>query len=608
MAKPRYLVGKPGDQKFKRNIPADLQRVAGKTAFVERVRGKSASEIKQQGNVFAVSTEAQLRRFRAARAGPSPVAQSPSDVVLSVTEAKQLAVTYFVEQNDENLIRGDYFSDRHDPDFPDILGDAEDAAIWAARAASGEHRKPSKRALTILLKHGFVSEAQFDELTKPEHSSALKNHRTFQLLCRLLERADVALAERRVGSLNLGFLAEISDRLFGHAETAEPLVAKARPQAKTKTVADLKALFLSTKDGSVTRSRSAQYRIPFRALEESVGLGCELAKIGRDECRKLMEFLPRIPSHVTQHFKNATLMQAAELFREKTGSYADRHSEAQKHVAIIKAAFDLAQQEGWIDRNPWLGLRVSMPRVKKFITNEQTYEPFTVEHLNKLFALPLFTGCVDDEEGCHTPGPNIVRRHRFWAPILALWTGMRMNEILQLEKADIRATEDGILYIAVTDEEHQDFAGSGFNKRVKTENSIRNIPVHPMIEATGFLQWVEAAPDGRLFPEATAGSGEKPSDTYSKRFASNRKAAGVWKPRRLVFHSFRNTFNDALRNASVSLELREAINGWRAQGHMDAKYGKGTTIARMKEAVDRVEYPGLRVDHLLMHFAGTSRQ
>jgi hypothetical protein len=36
MAKPLYLAGKAGDLKFKRNIPARLQSVAGKTAIVER--------------------------------------------------------------------------------------------------------------------------------------------------------------------------------------------------------------------------------------------------------------------------------------------------------------------------------------------------------------------------------------------------------------------------------------------------------------------------------------------------------------------------------------------------------------------------------------------
>jgi integrase len=237
---------------------------------------------------------------------------------------------------------------------------------------------------------------------------------------------------------------------------------------------------------------------------------------------------------------------------------------------------------------------------KKHETREQTYEPFTIEHLNAIFALPLFHGCVDDEHGCHAPGPNLVKRHRYWAPILALWTGMRMNEILQLERADISVSPDGIDFIRVTDQDHSDYTGTTFSKRLKTKNAVRNIPVHDMLKAMGFLSWAQDTPEGRLFPEATVGkAGEKPSDTYSKRFASNLKAAKVWKPRRLVFHSFRNSFNDALRRAGVALELREAINGWREQQSIDARYGTGQALSVLADAVQGVAYPGLRTDHLV---------
>lgn len=558
MPKLKYLVGRPGDQKFKRNVPIELQQLAGKTAFVERARSSKAIDLKQQANLFAVKTDAALRQLKL-QAGHRPQTRSLS--VLTDEEARHYAVAYYTARHNENVLRGDYFADPDEPGFTDLLSDAGDQWAWAIRAASGEMRMTEHRATKLLCDYGVLPVSPGDEVELPSPPASLKSDRGFQLFCRMIERADLILAERRYDALQSGKLKPEQDELFGSA-AASFRVHAAPELAKAKTIDDLKVHFMHQRGGSVTLSRQAQYRLPFRYLEEELGGQFALNRLTRERCRNLLELLPTIPAHATQHYKGSTLLQAAELHEQKTGSKAARYDEAKKHAQVLNSAFELAVQEGWLDKNPWHGLAVVVPRGyrKKHESREQTYEPFTVNHLNAIFALPLFRGCVDDEHGCHTPGPNIVRRHRYWAPILALWTGMRMNEILQLERADISMSPDGIEFIRVTDQDHGDYSGTAFSKRLKTKNAVRSIPIHHTLKAIGFLTWVQDCRDGRLFPEATVGkAGEKPSDTYSKRFASNLKEAGVWKPRRLVFHSFRNSFNDALRSAGVDIELREAI-------------------------------------------------
>ena len=62
--------------------------------------------------------------------------------------------------------------------------------------------------------------------------------------------------------------------------------------------------------------------------------------------------------------------------------------------------------------------------------------PFTVEELNKLFRGPVFTGCKSKHRW-KEPGRLVPRDSaRFWAPLIALFTGMRLGEIIQLRVAD----------------------------------------------------------------------------------------------------------------------------------------------------------------------------
>ena len=133
---------------------------------------------------------------------------------------------------------------------------------------------------------------------------------------------------------------------------------------------------------------------------------------------------------------------------------------------------------------------------------------------------------------------------------------------------------------------------------MKTAQSVRDIPLHPELIRVGFLGWALPSEPGRLFPEAIQPANGKPSDIYSKRFKTLIAGCGVWAPRRKVFHSFRNSFNDALRDAGVSEEMRSAINGWSNQRTMDSRYGRGHKVKALFDEVRKINYPGLDLSHL----------
>jgi integrase len=67
---------------------------------------------------------------------------------------------------------------------------------------------------------------------------------------------------------------------------------------------------------------------------------------------------------------------------------------------------------------------------------------------------------------------NFSRSYMFWTPIIALFQGMRQNEIAQLHLDDIKKAGDGTWVFDVNN------LG---DKRTKTTPSQRLVPIHPFL-------------------------------------------------------------------------------------------------------------------------------
>lgn len=166
---------------------------------------------------------------------------------------------------------------------------------------------------------------------------------------------------------------------------------------------------------------------------------------------------------------------------------------------------------------------------------------------------------MNDWAGYSTPGYARPRRGRFWVPLIALFSGMRMNEICQLHVADIHRL-DGVDCFFVT--EGPSDADNG--KRLKTAASERFIPVHPTLIEIGFMTFVEqrrAAGAVRLFSELQKSSTGYYSDPFSKWFRRFLERAGATREK-TCFHSFRHCYRDALRESRIEHELALALGGW----------------------------------------------
>jgi integrase len=180
----------------------------------------------------------------------------------------------------------------------------------------------------------------------------------------------------------------------------------------------------------------------------------------------------------------------------------------------------------------------------------------------------------------------------FWLPLLALFTGARLNELSSLKAADVGHNEIiGVQCLFIKTDKRS-------GKRLKTEQSERFVPLHSQLIAAGFLKYVadqitKRGADAWLFPNVAPGTTGK--SAFSKWFGRYLETHGITDSSK-VFHSFRHSFVDALRLAGVSSEINTALLG-HTDPSVHEKYGaKDKAIRfrhRLAEAVASVTYTGL---------------
>ena len=166
---------------------------------------------------------------------------------------------------------------------------------------------------------------------------------------------------------------------------------------------------------------------------------------------------------------------------------------------------------------------------------------------------------------------------RFWAPLIALYSGMRLEEICQLHLSDI-AKEDGVLCFSINEES----GGSGYVKHVKSSAGIRKVPVHPHLwDELGLKKFVasrwaktpkEKYASTLLFPDlqervnAVNHATVKLGSALTHWFTRYRRSVGVGgqhgEPSTKAFHSFRHTVIEYLhKEARVDLSMLQAVVG-----------------------------------------------
>ena len=194
----------------------------------------------------------------------------------------------------------------------------------------------------------------------------------------------------------------------------------------------------------------------------------------------------------------------------------------------------------------------------------------------------------------------------YWVPLIALFTGARMSEILQLEVHDVEKVE-GVWVFHFDDLDHR---STDQHKRLKQAGSRRIVPIHKQLLNLKFIDYVKTRED-RLFPDEPRNAKGK-FDAFQKRHTYYRKQLGV-KPKHKMelkdFHSFRHTVRTRLAElrttGHVSQQFDEglidAIVGHTSKGRSigESTYNHHQYIKTKNKAINRLTYPSINFDKLL---------
>lgn len=313
-----------------------------------------------------------------------------------------------------------------------------------------------------------------------------------------------------------------------------------------------------------------------------IGKDKPIRAVDINDVKSVRDALANLPPNYMKTSSGKSLTVEQAIAANKNGPTLSRKTQ-DKYFTMFRQLLIWAAAEGHIDKVPGAGVKVA--GVGKTNPAERR-NPYSAEQLKSLFTSPLFTG--HRSEVCrHSKGKLLVRDGKYWVPLIALYSGMRMGEIAQLQAGDLRQ-EGGIWFFDVN-------KGEDGEKRLKTIGSKRRVPVHPALISLGLLDHASGKkPNARLFADIEKGKDGYYSHNFSKWYGRYARKIGI-SSAKTAFHSLRHNFKDALQAADTHEYVSRALLG-HADKSVHAQYGSGPTLKALKAAVDKIEF-GIAIAH-----------
>ena len=241
----------------------------------------------------------------------------------------------------------------------------------------------------------------------------------------------------------------------------------------------------------------------------------------------------------------------------------------------------LRQMTTWFSRHhPIAALDYSAFIMKTAGNAREDRQGYTDEQGRMIFSLPPWTGTSSPKRRMQ-PGTSIYHDSWYWVPMIAWYTGMRLDEISSLELDEIEF-ECGHWQIQVK---------PNSLRGLKTGSSKRVMPVASELLRLGFEKYVmalRAEGEWLLFPELLpeSGIGTLGLAFYKTRWTHLAKQL-PFLVKGQANHSFRHTAIDAMKAAGLSSELRADFAGHKLTSETEGRYSNAH-MKLLREAAETI--------------------
>lgn len=304
-------------------------------------------------------------------------------------------------------------------------------------------------------------------------------------------------------------------------------------------------------------------------IKEIEGRDISIAELSRDHIRSYYNVLKYLPSRIIPKLHgNKKWKQLAEMGKQgkferflSAKTMHNRQINVRSFINWCELEYKGVIQARYINS----GFQKTLVD-KQIVRNKNKREGFSQEELEKLFGNMDYY--VAETEGSEA---------RFWVPLIALYSGMRVEEICQLYLADI-VLIDNVWCFSV----NENTENKGHFKHVKSVAGIRTIPIHPYLwDTIGLKNFVENKrmkveknqyqkvllfSDMQKRLKIINGATAKLSSPIVSWFTRYRRSQGVGglegELSNKTFHSFRHTVVEYLhKTARVDISMLQAVIG-----------------------------------------------
>lgn len=279
--------------------------------------------------------------------------------------------------------------------------------------------------------------------------------------------------------------------------------------------------------------------------------------------------------------KCRTIAELREVAAKKDqGQRGIERDTLNRHLGFLGQIFSYASVRGAsaLDK-----IDLSKLRVKGKNKRARNARPkLDIDKLKAVFATPPFNNCAGwnrlTEPGVEN-GAVIFHCALYFVPILIYYTGCRREELCGLMVDDVIVDNGNVPYLHIA---------KNARRRIKNDQSQRNIPLHTEILRLNFLQYVDAIKAlgyDLLFPDLFSPSSRSPlGDRFYKDFKPILMTAGVTEEG-LGAHAVRHLFGAQLKKKLVTEEERADLLGHGGESETSERYCEPHEIMTLMQFV-----------------------